>query len=96
MGKILTNSVPIRDEQLDCVVVVATINRKGQMTVQDEIAAVVQNRRGRPPRFTAEQRADRAKLAARAQSIATAALRRRYSEQYAELYEEAKKEVGLD
>lgn len=66
------------------------------MSVQDEIAAVVQNRRGRPPKFTKEQRLDRAKKAARAQSIATAALRKRYAEEYSEFYEEAKKEVGLD
>lgn len=52
--------------------------------------------RGRRPAFSPEERADRAKKAARAQTLALGVLKSRHEKEYQELYNQAKAEVGLD
>lgn len=63
-------------------------------TLQDELSK--SRTRGRKPAFTEEERAQRAKLAARAQTLALGVLKARHEEEYQELYKQAKTEVGLD
>jgi hypothetical protein len=52
--------------------------------------------RGRKPAFTDQERAERAKMAARAQTLALGVLKARHEEEYQTLYQQAKAEVGLD
>lgn len=53
-------------------------------------------RRGRPARFTPEQRAERAKKSTRAQNVALGVLRSRHEEEYDQLFMQAKIEQGLN
>lgn len=52
--------------------------------------------RGRRPAFSEAERQDRAKKAARAQTLALGVLKSRHEEEYQTLYQQAKAEVGLD
>lgn len=52
--------------------------------------------RGRQAAFSEQERADRAKKAARAQTLALSVLKARHEEEYQTLYQQAKKEVGLE
>lgn len=63
-------------------------------TLTDEL----KNRRsrGRQPAFSPLERAERAKKAARAQTLALGVLKARHEDEYQTLYQQAKKEVGLD
>lgn len=63
-------------------------------TLADELKQ--RRSRGRTAAFTEEERADRAKKAARAQTLALGVLKARHEEEYQTLYRQAKKEVGLD
>lgn len=63
-------------------------------TLQAELAK--SRTRGRKPAFTEQERADRAKKAARAQTLALGVLKSRHEEEYQTLYQQAKVEVGLD
>ena len=65
-----------------------------QRTLSDELAA--SRTRGRKPAFTAEERQERSKKAARAQTLALGVLKSRHEAEYQELYRQAKTEVGLD
>lgn len=63
-------------------------------SLTEELAA--SRTRGRRPAFTAEERVERTKKAARAQTLALGVLKSRHEAEYQELYQQAKKEVGLD
>lgn len=64
------------------------------LTLAEEIA---QSRtRGRRPAFSEDERKERAKQAARAQTLALSALKVRHEDEYQQLYAQAKAEVGLD
>jgi len=52
-------------------------------------------KRGRPARYTPEERVERAQKAAQAQQLALSVLRQRHKEEYDDLYAQAKEEVGL-
>ena len=52
--------------------------------------------RGRKPAYTEAERAERAKKAARAQTLALGVLKVRHEDEYQQLYQAAKVEVGLD
>jgi len=52
--------------------------------------------RGRRPAYSEAERAERAKKAARAQTLALGVLKARHEDEYQELYQAAKTEVGLD
>lgn len=63
-------------------------------TLADELQQ--RRTRGRQTAFTDEERAERAKKAARAQTLALGVLKARHEDEYQTLYQQAKKEVGLE
>ena len=64
-------------------------------TLQEELGLTVPSRRGRPAQYNQKERETRARKAAKAQQLAQGVLRKRHKEEYDNLYEQAKKEVGL-
>jgi len=63
-------------------------------SLTEELAA--SRTRGRKPAFSAEERAERAKKASKAQTLALGVLKSRHEAEYQTLYQQAKKEVGLE
>lgn len=65
-------------------------------TLREELGATqTPTRRGRPSQFSDRERQERARKAAKAQQLAQGVLRARHKAEYDDLYEQAKKEVGL-
>lgn len=65
-------------------------------TLREELGATrTPTRRGRPSHFSEKERQERARKAAKAQQLAQGVLRARHKAEYDDLYEQAKKEVGL-
>lgn len=67
----------------------------GQQSPASPLSDQLKRRRGRPPVFTQEERAERAKKATQAAALATGILRQRHEKEYLELLAQAKKEKGL-